>query len=134
MDYTITPSIDGAFIILKIKGIINREIAMRLNLEAHALGRKLHVKRYLVDVTEAKNTDTIIGNYNFAYSDMQQMEGIDKHALVATLVSPDDHSHDFIGTVARNAGLNVEIFTDADEAKRFLMGDNSPNKTAADDG
>lgn len=133
MDYTITPSIDGMFIILKIKGSINREIAMRLNLEAHALGKQLHVRRYLVDVTEAKNTDTITGNYNFAYSDMQQMEGIDKRACVATLVSPDDHSHDFIGTVARNAGLNVEIFTDADEARRFLMGNDSPNQTTTDD-
>jgi hypothetical protein len=133
MDYSITPSMDGTFIILKIKGNINREIATRLNLEAHALGKKLQLKRYLVDVTEAKNTETIIGNYNFAYSDMQKMEGIDKRARVATLVSPDDHSHDFIETVSRNAGLNVRIFTDLDEAKQFLMGNTGPEPTAADD-
>lgn len=133
MDYTITPSADRLYIILKIKGNINREIAMPLNLEAHALGKKLHVSRYMVDVTEARNTDTVVGNYNFAYSDMQKMEGIDKRARVATLVSPDDHSHDFIETVSRNAGLNVKIFTDADEAKQWLMGDESPEKMTADD-
>lgn len=42
---------------------------------------------------------------------------------VALLVSPDDHSHDFIETVARNAGLNVTIFTDLQAAKAYLTGD-----------
>jgi hypothetical protein len=120
MNYTITPSADGMFIILKVKGNINRRIAMEMNLDAHALGKRLRVGRYLVDVTEARNTDPIGESYEFAYSDMQKREGIDKFALVATLVSPDDHSHDFMETVARNAGLNVKIFTDKDEAMRFL--------------
>jgi hypothetical protein len=133
MDYSITPSIDGTFIILKIRGNINREIATRLNLETHALGRQLNVRRYLVDVTEARNTDTVIGNYNFAYSDMQKMEGIDKRARVATLVSPGDHSHDFTEMVSRNAGLNVRIFTDLYKAKQFLMHNDSPGQTARDD-
>jgi len=133
MDYTITHSIDGMFIMLKVKGNITRRTAMQLNLEAHALGKQLQVRRYLVDVTEAKNTDTTSENYGFAYSDMQKLEGIDKSARVATLVDPKDHSHDFMETVARNAGLNVRIFTDLDQAKRFLMDDYSPNKTAARD-
>jgi hypothetical protein len=88
MDYKIAPSIDGIFIILKIKGSINRETAMRLNLEAHALGKQLQVSRYLVDVTEARNTDTIMGNYKFAYSDMQKVEGIDKYAALLHLSVP----------------------------------------------
>ena len=52
---------------------------------------------------------------------MRQMEGIDIQAKVATLVSPNDHSHDFMETVSRNAGLQVRIFTDPVEAKQFLM-------------
>ena len=134
MDYTITPSTDGMFIVLKVKGNITRRTAMQMNLEAHALGKQLQVRRYLVDVTEAKNTETPLENYKFAYSDMQTMDGIDKYARVATLVSPNDHSHDFMETVATNSGLIVRIFTDPDQAKRFLMGDYSPNKPAAGDG
>lgn len=133
IDYTITPSIDGLFIILKIKGIINREIAMRLNLEAHALGKQLQVRRYLVDVTEAKNTETTTENYQFAYSDMQQAEDIDKHARVATIVNRGDHSHDFIETVARNSGLNVKHFTDREQAERWLTEDVFPDKPTVDD-
>lgn len=41
----------------------------------------------------------------------------------ALQVSPDDHSHDFIETVARNAGLSVTIFTDLQAAKAYLTED-----------
>ena len=60
---------------------------------------------------------------------MQKTEGINKYARVATLVSPDDHSHDFMETVARNAHLDVKTFTDPDQARRFLLDNHSPGKT-----
>ena len=133
MKYTIKPSKDGKYIILKIVGEINSQSAMKQNLEAHALGRELGIARYLVDVTEARNTDSVVENYDFANTDMWETEGIDIYAKVATLVSPEDHSHDFIETVARNAGLNVRLFNDINQAKKFLMDDYSPNKTDAGD-
>ena len=99
---------------------INRETAMRNNREAHALGQKLGITSYLVDVTEARNTDSVMDSYNFAYSDMPNAEDIDKTARVALLVNPDDTSHDFIETVARNAGLSVTKFTDRELAISFI--------------
>jgi hypothetical protein len=120
MNYTITPSVDGKYIILTVKEEINRKTAMQQNLEAHALGRKLGINRYLVDVTEARNTDSIQDSYDFAYKDMRETEDIDRLARIAVLVSPGDHSHDFIETVSRNTGLTVEIFTDLELAKLFL--------------
>ena len=120
MGYTITLSDDGEYIVLKVTGFISRESAMRQNLEAHALGRRLQIDRYLVDLREARNVESPAEAYDFAYKDMQLAEGIDLNAIVATLVSPDDHSHDFIETVSRNAGLNVTLFTDLDLAKQHL--------------
>lgn len=120
MHCTIAPSKDGKFIILKVVGEINSQTAMKQNLEAHAVGKKMGISRYLVDVTEARNTDSVMGNYDFAYSDMKKTEGIDIHARVAILISPGDHSHDFIETVALNAGLNVRIFTGPELAREFL--------------
>lgn len=131
MEYTITPSSDGLFIILKVKGDITRGGALKMNLEAHSLGRRLRISRYLVDATEARNVEMPSGNYQFAYSDMQNKEVIDQDAVVATVVSPDDHSHDFVETVARNAGLYMRLFTDFLEAKRFLMAhDSAPEADA----
>jgi len=39
---------------------------------------------------------------------------------VAVLVSPNDHSHDFMETVSHNAGLNVAFFADLEQAERHL--------------
>jgi hypothetical protein len=37
------------------------------------------------------------------------------------VIAEGDHSHDFIETVAINAGLNVKLFTDWDQAIAFLQ-------------
>ena len=122
LKYTITPSEDGKYIILKFKGQINRKDAIKPNFEAKALGKTLDIRQFLVDVTEAKNTDSILENYEFAYTDMTEIiKKIEKDERAAILVSPGDHSHDFIETVLMNAGLKVKMFTDPDLAKSFLI-------------
>ncbi len=120
MSYTIQPSSDGTYIILTITGNITRSLAVQYNREAHGIGQKLGVNKYLVDLIECRNIDNILENYDFAYDDMQHTPDIDRFACVAVLVSPDDHSHDFIETVARNAGLNVTLFTQREQAVEHL--------------
>lgn len=121
MEYNIYPSQCGKYIILSVWGEINQKTAMQQNKEAHKLGEELGINRYLVDVRKARNTDSVIEKYNFAYNDMQHTEGINKRAKVVFVSAPEDNSHDFIETVSRNAGLNVTIFKDIEEAKRFLL-------------
>lgn len=123
MSYSIKPSEDGKYIILKHWGNINRELATQRNLEAHALGAKLGIARHLVDLTEAQHVDTVMNTYEFAYEDMQFLPGINKNARVAILVSSDDHSHDFVETVTRNAGQNVTLFRDREAAIQHLLKD-----------
>ncbi len=117
MEYSIKPSEDSRYIILKIKGDFTAKEMMTCIIESHALGREIGVRSYLVDVTEARNVDSAMGNVNFAYSDMKETNGIDPHARVAGLVSPGDRSHDFVATVSANAGMSLKLFTDLDEAK-----------------
>lgn len=121
MAYTITPSADGKYILLKVTGNINRKLALKYNQKAHTLGRELGINRYLVDVTEARNVETITDNYDFAYRDMQNTPTIDKLARVAVLVSPGDHSHDFVELVSQNAGLSVKFFRDREKAVGHLL-------------
>ena len=123
MSYTIKPSEDGKYIILKHWGEIDRELTTQRNLEAHALGAKLGITRHLVDLTEAKHVDTVTQTYEFAYKDMRSLPGINKTARVAVLVSPDEHSHDFVATVASNAGQNVTLFRDREAAIQHLLKD-----------
>ncbi len=120
---SIEPSSDRKYIILRVVGNYTRERAMTNNIEAHAMGRELGIQRYLVDMTESRNVESVLANYEFARKEMFDVPEIDKTALVALLVSPDDHSHDFVETVARNAGLRVTIFRDRARAEQHLRGE-----------
>lgn len=120
MAYTISISPDRAYIVLTIDGPITRNAALAWNLEAHAVGRKEGIRFFLVDVTRARNIDSALDDYQFAYTDMRSTPGIDRDACVAVITSAEDHSHDFFQTVARNAGLNVTFFTDRTAAEKFL--------------
>jgi hypothetical protein len=119
--YIISASNDSRYIILKIMGKTNRKRLLVLSLKAHELGQELGINRYLVNVTQARNTDTPVDSYNFVNEDMKNTEGIDKSARIATLVSPWDHSHDFLEMAAQNAGLEFRLFSNAEDALRFLL-------------
>jgi len=121
MPFKLSLSDDERYVILKVWGDVTRQTAMEQNLEAHEFGRQRGVNRYLVDMSESRNVDTVLANYQFAYDDMEHTPGIDKAAKVALLVSEGDHSHDFIETVAKNAGLNVTLFTDEQKAIQHLL-------------
>lgn len=119
MDYSITVNTEEKYILITVRGIMNRRIAAVITEEAHRLGKEHGINRYLEDVTGARNTDTITNNYQFAHVDMDK-ETIDRTARVAIVAAPDDHSHDFVETLARNAGLNVTLFRDREQAASFL--------------
>jgi len=123
MSYALRVSDDGNYILLEIQGDINRQLAMQYNLAAHALGQKLGIARFLMDVTASRNVESITSKYVFAYDDMKNAPGINRMARVAVLVSPDDHSHDFIITVAQNSGLNSTLFRDREAAIEYLLKD-----------
>ena len=121
MSYEIYLSDDGKYIVTKHWGEITSELVIKRTLEAHAMGEKLGITRHLMDVTEARNIDSVTKTYKFAYKDIESVPQINLNARVAVLVSPDDHSHDFVETVTRNAGQNVTIFRDREAAIKHLL-------------
>jgi hypothetical protein len=121
MGCSIELSEDRAYILLKVVGDFKGRDMLAYIVESHALGREEGVNRYLVDVTEARNVDSVTSNYEFAYSDMKKTEGIDPHARVAALVSPGDDSHDFVETVAHNANVPLKLFSDRGKALEYLL-------------
>ena len=121
MSYTIYPTEDRKYIVLKHKGEMNSEVGLTRVIEAHKLGAEIGINRYLVDLTEAINLDPASKSYMYAYEDLKTPSGINPNARVAMLVSPDDHSHDFVETVLRNAGHNVTLFRDQELAIEHLL-------------
>ena len=120
MEYQIRPSEDHDYIILSVTGEFTAKSFMRCIVEAHTLGREMGIHAYLVDVRQARNVDSAFGNYDFAYSDMKKTAGIDPLARVAGLISPEDHSHDFVETTTNNAGMLLKLFTELAEAENYL--------------
>jgi hypothetical protein len=123
--YEIRVSDDGAYIVLKVTGATGRTGLAQV-VEAHALGAKLGIRRYLVDLTEATNPDPPSQSYEFAYGDFPATPGIDRFASVAALVSPGDHSHDFLVIVFQNSGSAIGLFDDREAALRHLLASHPP--------
>ena len=120
MTYSIAASEDKKYIIVKVVGNISRQLAIQYNLEAHALGKELGIDRFLLDFTECKNTDTVLRNYKYVYDDMKN-PGINQEARTVMLVSPSDHSHDFIEALFKDAGADFTLFHDLGLALWHLL-------------
>lgn len=110
---------NGKYIIVQVKENMTRTLAERLGLEAVQLGNTKNITRFLYDLRDSRNTETINANYIFAKQDMKRIEPNPEN-MIAMLTSPDDKSHDFIETVLRNAGYSVKLFIDEAEAIAWL--------------
>jgi isopentenyldiphosphate isomerase len=110
---------NGKYIIVQVKENMTRALAERLGLEAVQLGNTKNIARFLYDLRDSRNTETINANYIFAKQDMKRIEPNPEN-MIAMLTSPNDKSHDFIETVLRNAGYTVKLFIDEAEAISWL--------------
>jgi hypothetical protein len=120
MPHTIRISDDSAYVILEQSGKVTRKHQLQCNIEAHKVGKEYQIRKYLVNLIQARNVESNIENYQFTYEDIRSADEFDRTAVVALLVDPDDHSHDFFETLAQNSGLNVTLFRDKAKAIEFL--------------
>jgi hypothetical protein len=120
MPYEISVAQNAKYIIINVTGEINNSIALEMTIKSHQLGNKIDIDRFLVDLREARNMQSVVDNYKFAYEGMAGLDSINRNAVAVMLVSPGDDSHDFIETVTINSGLNVRKFTDYDDAIKYL--------------
>ncbi|MCZ7557209.1 MAG: STAS/SEC14 domain-containing protein [Bacteroidia bacterium] len=110
----------GTYVRVIVTGNITREFAGRYSVASKALADQHGLKRFLFDLRGARNVESTIQNYQYAYTDMPRFE-LDRLSRAAIIRDVDDHSHDFIELVARNAGYNVRIFVSEDTAIAWLQ-------------
>jgi hypothetical protein len=92
---------------------------MEIGVQLTIRGKELNILRYLYDLRNAPNIESVTSNYEFAYKEMPKSP-LDANATVALLADPEDRSHDFVETVMRNAGFNVRLFSEKEEAVAWL--------------
>lgn len=119
MPYTIAASESGSYIRVTVTGEMTRELAADAGINATKLGDEAGVARYLYDMRESRNAESVLSNYQFANDDMPQLD-LNRAARVALLVAEDDRSHDFVVTAIRNAGFLTRLFEDESEAIAWL--------------
>ena len=111
---------DSTYIIQEVRGEITRATQLQAIIEAHGLGLKLGINKFLVDITNARNVESVAESFNFAYSDLRNSPLVSKGTCNAVLVAPDDHSHDFVEVVLANSGRDAKFFRDRNDAIAYL--------------
>ncbi|KAB2922569.1 MAG: hypothetical protein F9K22_11335 [Bacteroidetes bacterium] len=119
MQYSLSVSGDRRFVITTVHVNMTRELAKTIVADSQSLGRAHGLRCYLQDLTGSRNEESVFQAYSFAHEDMS-LSHVDRGAVVAVLVQPEDHSHDFVELVCRNAGLNMRLFRDRESAERYL--------------
>lgn len=119
MGFEITISESGKYLVIRVSGEITVELARQFSIEAAVQGDKHHLQRFLFDVREAPNVESMMRNYMYVTEDMEDLN-LSRTVRSAILTSPEDRSHDFIETAIRNAGYNVRLFTDREAAVAWL--------------
>ena len=119
MTKEIKVSDNGKYIIVRVNEDMTRTLAESLGLEAMHLGIKKNLNKFLYDLRNSRNKETINANYIFAKQDLKRLDPNPANKI-AMLTSPNDKSHDFIETVLRNAGYNVKLFIIEEEAIIWL--------------
>ena len=120
MEYSITPDEQAKYITLKIRGRIDQRTMLERIVDTSELAAKLGLDRFLADFTEAQNAGSISDDYKLANVDTRNNRSINHYSRVALLVAPEDHSYDFLEIASRNAGWNLRLFRDRQEALKFL--------------
>jgi hypothetical protein len=119
MGYSISLSENQKYIICRVTGKITLETAREFTKELDQRSRSLKIKRFLTDVRHAQNALSTFEKYNFAYGDMAKMD-LQRDVRSAILAAESDRTHDFVGTVTRNAGYGVRVFYEEEAAIEWL--------------
>ena len=91
------------------------------------LGNQTGISLNLIDARNAQNTMGPFENHFVMYKDMQsavkKQQSSTSKLKIAVLVDPEDKSHDFVETLAYNAGYRFKLFQDEQAALTWLHAD-----------
>ena len=119
MPHAVTIPRGAPYVLVTIDGPMTRELSIEAAVAAKRLAATLGLRRYFYDLRLSRNIESVAANYEHVHHDIPPLD-LDRSARVAMLVSPEDHSHDFVETVGVNEGYSMRIFRDEKAALRWL--------------
>ena len=119
MEYMISIAENRNYIIIKYLVPLTTEIALKSGPELMRCATENGIKRFLFDLRELPNIQSVTDNYYYANRDIQTFD-FPRNSVSAFLIEPSDNSHDFIITAFKNAGYTIDNFSTEDEAVKWL--------------
>lgn len=119
MDYQISPAASARYILIKVLVPMTSAVGVRCGTDAVRAGAEKNIDRFLFDLRDSPNVQSVVDNYEFAHKEITNF-GFPMSSRSAFLVRPDDKSHDFINTAFYNAGYVTRMFTDELAAVAWL--------------
>jgi len=121
-DYVISVAENCKYISIKYFVDMTTEVALRAGPELMKQAKQSNLKRFLFDMLESSNIQSVTDNYYFANENIRSFD-FPRDSMTAFILRPDDHSHDFIINAFLNAGYYVEKFSNEEEAIKWLCDD-----------
>ena len=122
MEYEISIAENCMYIRIKYFAPMTTELAFKSGPELNRLAAENGIRRFLFDMQESSNVQSVTDNYFFANQHLPNMD-FPKDSRSAFLIPPLDHSHDFITMAFQNAGYTVAKFSAEAEAISWLCAD-----------
>lgn len=119
--YDISLTDDGQIVVCRVHRPVTVALAAAFARAMDETGEACGAVRFLTDVQGVPNVSRTGENYNYAHADMAKI-GLRRAVRAAILADPSDSSHAFIETVSQNAGYNMRVFYDPEEAMTWLRG------------
>jgi hypothetical protein len=129
MEFEVSPSANRRHVRIRVLVPMDSATGVRCGSAAIRLGSAMKVDRYLFDLRESQNVQSIVDNYEFVHKEFTGF-GFPKSSRSAFLVRADDRSHDFINTAFSNAGYITRLFTDEAAAIAWLEEETTPPEKA----
>ena len=129
MDYEVSLAHGGRYILIRVFVPMTSATGVDCGNDAIRLGLAAKVDRFLFDLRNSTNVQSVVDNYEFAHKEITEF-GFPTSSRSAFLVRPDDKSHDFINTAFYNAGYVTRLFTDEAAAIAWLEAAPSPSGEA----
>ncbi|WP_305042907.1 hypothetical protein [Geoalkalibacter sp.] len=119
MDFQVSLAESQDYILIKVFKPMTTEISQRFAPEAIRLAEEHGIKKYLFDVRQAPNVQSVSKNYMFAHRELPEIK-FPRASISAFLISENDKSHEFIELAFKNAGYLVKSFTEEQAALAWL--------------
>jgi len=117
--YKVEHDADRGIILLAYDGDVTTQDIMAATSEGISLGRKAHLKTFLVDYSKARLKGSKADAFHFM-DDLSSI-GLKKDDRVAVIISSDADIHEFAGLVSDNRGwANLKYFKEPGLAKAWL--------------